>query len=111
MDGDSFHLVPIRLAQHVSAEDFETFMLEDVFPAIPKESLRTGQVTGLRLIRGNNSGEQGNENDYLWLIYGTINGGAAINQLDRLSAFGAEVRAEGVNAGDYREVGRWSANE
>ena len=108
MDGDSFHLVPIRLAQHVSAEDFETFMLE---AAIPKDQLRPGQITGLRLIRGNNSGEEGNENDYLWLIYGTINGGAAIKQLDRLSAFGAEVRAEGVNAGDYREVGRWTANE
>jgi hypothetical protein len=109
VDTESFYLVPIRLPEQVPAEDFETFMLEDVFPAIPKGAGRAGQITSLRLFGGNNSGPSGNLNDYLWLISGAVNGIPATQQLDRIRSFGAEAPAEGVQGGDYREVGRWDA--
>jgi hypothetical protein len=104
---DRFWLKAIRLPEGVSAEDFEKFMLEDVFPAIPKESSRSGQVSGLRLFRGNNVE---NLKDYLWVVYGTVNGGPARGQLERIEAFGAQVSDEGVRDGEYVEAARWPAS-
>ena len=109
MDGD-FHLVPLRLPDQVAAEAFEAFMLEEIFPAIPKEAGRSGRLTGLRLMRGDNSGESGNLTEYLWVISGLVNGNPATQQLERIRAFGVEAPATGLRAGDYHEVGRWSAD-
>ena len=86
-------------------------MLEEIFPAIPKGLGRSGQLTELRLIRGNNSGETGNQREYLWLIAGLINGNPATQQLERIRELGVEAPAEGLSAGDYHEVGRWSADD
>ena len=110
MEG-SFHLIPIRRAAERSSEDFERFMLDDVFPAVPKGLSRTGQVTGMRLMAGNNSGETGNERDYLWTVFGTVNGGAALSQLERISAFGAEASLETAQGGSYVEIGRWTTDD
>src|SRR3954468_9883338 len=110
MEG-SFHLIPIRRVADRSSEDFQRFMLEEVFPAVPKGVSRAGQVTGLRLMAGNNSGETGNEREYLWEVFGTVNGGAALSQLERIRAFGAEAPLETAQGGDYVEVGRWTADD
>jgi len=106
----AFYLIPIRLADGVSDDAFERFMLDDVFPSVSKEPGRPGRVTGLRLFRGNNSGETGNLGEYLWVVYGAVNGGSARGELDRIRAFGTQAPAEGAKDGAYVEVGRWPAD-
>ena len=92
----------ITLSKDKNEDDFEQFMLEDVFPAVDKRSLRSGQITSLVLLKGNNTDRT---NKYQWLVEGGINGGAANNQVDRIRAFGAEV----TPVHDFVEIGRWSA--
>lgn len=46
-----------------------------------------------------------------WVIRGTVNGGAANSQLDRVWRILHPVPAQGVNDRDYCEVGRWSPDE
>lgn len=94
----------ITLSTGKDESDFERFMLDDVFPAIDKRSRRDGKVSGLVLLKGNNTGHT---NEYLWLVEGTVNGGAARQQLDRIEAFGAQV----APMYDYVEIGRWSAGD
>jgi len=47
----------ITSAKRKKESDFETFMLNEVFPAVDKRSLRNGQVTGLVLLKGNNTAQ------------------------------------------------------
>jgi len=94
----------IKLPTGKDEDDFERFMLEEVFPAVDKGSLRTGQITSLVLLRGNNPD---NTNEFLWLVEGGINGGAANQQMDKIRAFGAGV----TPMHDFDEIGRWSAED
>lgn len=94
----------IKLEEHKNESDFEQYMLEEVFPAVDKRSLRNGQVTSLVLLKGNNTGHT---NEYLWLVEGGINGGAADEQLDKVEAFGTIVSP----MFDFVECGRWQAED
>jgi hypothetical protein len=93
----------IKLSKRKKERDFETFMVEEIFPAVDKRSLRNGQITGLVLLKGNNTGHT---NEYLWLVYGGVNGGAAGQQMDKIKAFGARV----TPLLDFQECGRWFAD-
>lgn len=86
--------------------DFERLMLDEVFPSINKGPTRAGQVTTLRLLKGNTVGST---NQYIWLVDGDslINGGPARTGLEKIEAFGANVS----DKGDYVEVGDWSSQE
>jgi hypothetical protein len=92
----------ITLAKDKNEDDFEQFMLEKVFPAVDKRSRRDGQITSLVLLKGNNTGHT---NEYLWLVGGGVNGGAANRQVDKIKAFGTTIAA----MHDFVEIGRWSA--
>lgn len=92
----------IELSKRKEESDFETFMLDQVFPAVDKGSRRDGQITGLVLLKGNNTGRT---NEYLWLVHGGVNGGAARQQVEKIEAFGARV----TPMQDFVELGRWPA--
>lgn len=92
----------IKLSKKKDEGEFEKFMLDEVFPAVDKGSLRNGQVTGLVLLKGNNTGRT---NEYLWLVHGGVNGGAANQQVDKIKEFGARVSP----LLDFVERGRWFA--
>lgn len=92
----------IKLSKGKDESDFETFMLDEVFPAVDKGSRRDGQITGLVLLKGNNTGST---NEYLWLVEGGVNGGAARQQVEKIEAFGAKVKP----MQDFVELGRWPA--
>ncbi len=92
----------IRLSRRKKESDFEKFLLEEVFPAVDKGQRRDGQVTGLVLLKGDNTGHT---NEYLWMVHGGINGGAANQQVEKIRAFGARV----TPMIEYEEIGRWSA--
>ena len=92
----------IKLSKRKNESEFEKFMLEEIFPAVDKRSLRNGQITSLVLLKGNNTGHT---NEYLWLVEGGVNGGAANQQVDKIKAFGARVSP----MLDFVESGRWSA--
>lgn len=94
----------IKLSKRKDEGEFEKFMLGKVFPAVDKGSRRDGQITELVLLKGNNSGRT---NEYLWLVSGGVNGGAANRQLDKIKEFGARV----TPMLDFVEKGRWSAVE
>jgi hypothetical protein len=100
----SVSVYAITLPEGVKEDDFNTFMLEEVFPAISKKSTRAGQVTGLYLLQGNTVGHT---HEYLWLVYGVIAGGPARQAVKKLEAFGAQVAA----VRDFSEVGHWLADE
>jgi hypothetical protein len=93
----------IRLSKRKKESDFETFMLDEVFPAVDKGSRRDGQVTGLVLLKGHNTGHT---NEYLWLVHGGLGGGAARQQVDKIVAFGARV----TPMHEYIELGSWFAD-
>jgi len=78
----------IRLSKRKKESNFEQFMREKIFPSIDKSSRRDGKVSGLVLLKGNTTGRT---NEYLWFVDGTVNGGAANQQLDNITAFGARV--------------------
>ena len=92
----------INLSKDRSESDFEKFMLTEIFPAVDKRALRHGQVTGLVLLKGNTTDRT---KEYLWLVYGTIGGGAAGRQIDKINAFGARVSP----MFEFEECGRWFA--
>jgi hypothetical protein len=92
----------IRLSKRKNEGDFEKFMLGQVFSAVDKSSRRDGQITSLVLLKGNNTGHT---NEYMWLVDGGVNGGAANQQVDAIRAFGARVSP----VLDFVECGRWSA--
>jgi hypothetical protein len=94
--------LPEQKQERSDFETFERFMLDEVFPAIDKSSRRDGQVTGLVLLRGNNPD---NLNEYLWFVHNTVGAGAARQQVDTISAFGAQVS----QMGDWDERGSWFA--
>ncbi len=94
----------IKLSESKNESDFEHFMLEEVFPAVDKHLRRDGQVTSLVLLKGNNTGHT---NEYLWLVNGGVNGGAANQQMDKIKVFGADVSP----MLDFVELGRWSAED
>lgn len=82
------HIYAITLEPDKDEPSFERFMREEIFPAIPKNARRDGQVTGLVLLKGHNTGHT---NEYLWIVYGTVNGGAAGQKVRAIEAFGARV--------------------
>ena len=92
----------IKLSKRKKQSDFERFMREEIFPAVDKSSRRDGQVTALVLLKGNNTGHT---NEYLWLVHGTVNGGAANQKLNDITAFGAQARP----LYDFVECIKWSA--
>lgn len=100
----SVTIYTIKLSKRVKEEDFEKFMIEKVFPSISKEATRLGQVTGLTLLKGDNTGHT---NEYYWMVYGAINWGPANEQLDRIKAFGGHVSGGLM----YVEAGSWSSEE
>jgi hypothetical protein len=94
----------IELSKDKNESDFEKFMLEEVFPAVDKRSLRSGQITSLVLLKGNNTGHT---NEYLWLVEGAINGGDANNHLDKIQAVGA-IASPML---EFEECGRWPTKD
>lgn len=92
----------IKLSKRKDEGDFEKFMRDEVFPAVDKRPLRNGEITGLVLLKGNNTERT---NEYLWLVTGGVNGGAANQQVKKIEAYGARV----TPMFDYVEVGRWDA--
>lgn len=89
----------ITVADATKAGEFEGFMLEDIFPGIPKSVSRLGQVDELILLRGSNTETS---NQFIWIVDGVINKvpGDAISKIE---AFGARVS----NRNDWTESGRW----
>jgi hypothetical protein len=96
----------IELTERKNEEKFYDFMLNELFPAIPKKMTRTGQVTRLVLLQSNIFGHS---HEYLWLVYGDelIDGGAARNQINRIETFGAKVSP----IQDFVECVRWSIED
>lgn len=94
----------IKLSKRKNEEEFEKFMLEEIFPAVDKRSLRSGQITSMVLLKGNNTGHT---NEYLWLVRGGVNGGAANQQVNKIKEFGARVSP----MHDFIEAGSWSAKD
>src|SRR6476659_5780718 len=92
----------IKLSKRKNEADFEKFLLEEIFPGVDKGSRRDGQISELVLLKGDNTGRT---NEYLWLVSGGVNGGAANRQLEKIKAFGARVSP----MIDFVEIGRWSA--
>jgi len=95
----------IELLDLTQRRDFESFMLDEVFPAIDKGLSRSGRITGLVLLGGSNTDV--NTKTYLWLVHGAIGAGTAGSQLDRIRAFGAQVSP----MNEFREVGSWFAQK
>ena len=89
----------ITVTDTTKADEFEGFMLDDVFPGIPKNVSRLGQVDGLILLRGANTETS---NQFIWMVGGVINKvpGDAIGKIE---AFGVRVS----NRNDWTESGRW----
>jgi hypothetical protein len=89
----------ITVTDTTKADEFEGFMLDDIFPGIPKSVSRLGQVDGLVLLRGANTETS---NQFIWMVGGVINKvpGDAISKIE---AFGARVS----NRNDWTESGRW----
>src|SRR5215208_1448362 len=98
------YIYSIVLSNAKNESDFEKFMLEEVFPAVDKSRGREGQITRLVLLKGNNTGHT---NEYLWLVEGGVNGGAANQQVDKIKAFGADISP----MLDFLELGRWPAED
>ncbi len=92
----------IKLLKKTSEADFESFFFNEIMPKVDKGQRRDGKVTSLVLLKGNNTGHT---NQYLWLVSGTVNGGAANKMVDKIAAFGAKV----VPMIDYVEVAGWHA--
>jgi hypothetical protein len=101
--GQAMMFISIALSKGKDEQAFERFMMEEIFPAIPKYMRRDGQVTGLVLLKGNNTGHT---NEYLWLVYGAINGGAAVQQIEAIETYGATV----TPMIDYVECSSWFAD-
>jgi hypothetical protein len=101
--GQAMRFFAITLSPGKNERAFERFMLEEIFPTIPKNMRRDGQVTGLVLLKGNNTGRT---NEYLWLVYGGINGGAASQKVEAIEAFGTTV----TRMPSYSHCGSWFAD-
>ena len=92
----------IKLSRKKDEAIFEQFMEEKIFPSVDKDQLRTGKISKLVLLKGNNTGHT---HEYLWLIYGGINGGAATAHIENIEKFGTTVKL----LRDYEECLQWSA--
>jgi hypothetical protein len=97
-----FHVTTfaIRLNPDADPERFDEFMTQEVFPSIDKTATRRGQVVGLDLLRGS---IVGTDHQYLWIVSGTMQGGRAADQIERIKAFGAQVSGPR----DYHPVAEW----
>ena len=95
--------IAITLAHDKDERTFKRFMLDEIFPAVDKHVNCAEQVTGLMLLKGNNTGHT---NEYLWPVYRTINGSAALQQTDAIQAFEASM----TPMIDYVECGHWFAD-
>ncbi len=95
-------LYAIRLSKRKSEAAFEQFMETELFPAIDKGQRRDGQVSALRLWKGNNTGRT---NEYFWIVEGTLDGGAVRPHLPAIEAFGAKVKP----MHDFAECLTWEA--
>ena len=92
----------IRVSKRKKESDFEQFMRAQIFPSIDKSSRRDGQVSSLVLLKGNTTGRT---NEYVWFVDGTVNGGAANQKLDDITAFGARV----TPLQEFVECAKWLA--
>ncbi len=91
----------IKLPKRLSEADFETFFVKQIFEKIDKKQRRDGQVSELTLLKGNNTGHS---NEYLWLVHGTVNGGAANTMIPKIEAYGAKVK----NLLSYTKAASWN---
>lgn len=98
------YIYAIKLSEGKDEEDFERFMREEVFPAVDKGSRRDGQISSLVLLKGNNTGHT---DEYLWLVEGGVNGGAANQQVEKINGYGAEVS----RMLDFVEISRWQTQD
>lgn len=73
---DATTVYAIELSESKHEHEFETFMLNEIFPTVRKGLTRSGQITRLVLLQGNTTDRS---HEYLWLVSGEdlINGGAA----------------------------------
>ena len=94
----------IKLAKKKDEAIFEQFMEEKIFLSVDKRQLRTGKINELVLLKGNNTGHT---HEYLWIIYGGINGGAAVAHIENIKTFGTTVKL----LRDYEECLKWSAEQ
>lgn len=92
----------IKLIRKKEEKIFEQFMEEKIFPSVNKSQLRNGKIIELKLLKGNNTGHT---HEYLWFIYGGINGGAAVEQVENIKTFGTTIKL----LRDYEECLQWSA--
>lgn len=92
----------IKLTRKKDEKNFEQFMEEKIFPSISKLQRRDGKITGLTLLKGNNTGHT---HEYLWMIEGGVNGGAAVQFVDDIKQFGTTAKL----LRDYEECLKWSA--
>jgi hypothetical protein len=101
---DAITVYAIELSESKRENEFETFMLNEIFPTVHKEPTRSGQITRLVLLKGNVTNRS---HEYLWLVSGEdlIDGGAARQKIEEIKAFGAQVSL----IQDFRNCGSWSA--
>lgn len=89
----------ITVTDATKTGEFETFMLTDIFPGVPKSVSRLGQVDGLILLRGANTETS---NQFIWMVGGVINKVPG-DALSKIESFGAQVSTRN----DWTESGRW----
>src|SRR3954471_20387059 len=93
----------IRLDVDQSPEDFERFMSAQVFASIDKGATRRGQVLGLHLLQGTTTDRT---HHYLWIVSGAFGGGNAVDAIERIRNFGAQIS----QARDFRPVAEWESD-
>jgi hypothetical protein len=101
---DPITVYSIKLSEDNNRKDFGAFMRNEIFPEVYKGVTRLGQITGLVLLSGNTTSNVG---EYLWLVYGAMDGGAARSHIDKIKAFGAQVS----QMDDFVESIRWVAED
>jgi hypothetical protein len=89
MTGNALLLYKVTCPPDFKEEEFETFVNDEVFPAIFQKASRIGEVTGLSLWR------DGQTKHFLWAVeYSGLGEGAAAatkDALEKLEAKGIKV--------------------
>lgn len=88
----------IKLLSGKQAAEFESFMLNEVIPALPLGILtRVGTVTCVRLLK---TIGRTNAVEYLYFVYGGLVGNFAINRIESSDKFKTKI----TELGDFDEI-------
>jgi hypothetical protein len=92
MTGNALLIYRLTCPPDMKAEDFQTFMDDEIFPAVSLESTRVGKVSALSLWR------RGSSTHFIWTVeYSGIGEGAVTatkTGLEKLKLKGAKVTSD-----------------